>query len=174
MLHVQPPSRDFPQVVALFCYLASLSAPQVLFSGRVLIQSGKRAIENHVVSVSLGHALETWGRNWYDAIMSLPALYSVDDKLHVVRSCSEHTGILGLIGLMRLRAQGQVTLQQLSADRVPLRAAVSASWWSAVIISVVPRWMLRPVLYVHPRLMLRAIRSRLRLLGRQQVHQIVP
>src|SRR5450756_342244 len=115
MLHVQPPSRDFPQVVALFSYLASLPVPQVLFSGRVLIQSGKRAIENHVVSVSLGHALETWGRNWYDAIMNLPALYSVDDKLHVVRSFSEHTGFLSHVGLMRLRAQGQLTLQQLNA-----------------------------------------------------------
>lgn len=173
MLHVQPPSRDFPQVVALFSYLASLSAPQVLFSGRVLIQSGKRAIENHVVSVSLDHALETWGRNWYDAVMNLPALYSVDDKLQVVRSFSQHQGIFGLKSLMRLRAQGQLTLHQLSADQLPLRAAVSAPWWSAVIISVVPRWMLRPVLYVHPRLLLRAMRSRLRFGREQQAHQIV-
>src|SRR5450756_1892267 len=102
VLHVQPPSRDFPQVVALFCYLASLSAPQVLFSGRVLIQSGKRAIETHQVSYSLAHPLEIWGRNWYDAIMNLPALYSVDDKLHVVRSFSQHEGILGLLGLLGL------------------------------------------------------------------------
>jgi hypothetical protein len=174
MLHVQPPSRDFPQVVALFSYLASLSAPQVLFSGRVLIQSGKRAIENHVVSVSLDHALETWGRNWYDAVMNLPALYSVDDKLQVVRSFSVHHGIFGLKGLMRLRAQGQVTFQQLSTDQVPLRAAVSASWWSAVIISVVPRWMLRPVLYVHPRLMLRAMRSKLRFRRGRLVHRSAP
>jgi len=171
VLHVQPPSRDFPQVVALFSYLASLSAPQVLFSGRVLIQSGKRAIENHVVSVSLGHALETWGRNWYNVIMNLPALYSVDDKLHVVRSFSQHQGIFGLGGLMRLRAQGQLTLQQLNADQVPLRAAISAPWWSAVAISVVPRWILRSLLYVHPRLMLRAMRTRLRFGRGQQVHR---
>ena len=180
MLHVQPPSRDFPQVVALFCYLASLSAPQVLFSGRVLIQSGKRAIETHQVSYSLAHPLEIWGRNWYDAIMNLPALYSVDDKLHVVRSFSQHEGILGLLGLlglMRLRAQGELTLQRLYADQVPLRAAVSAPWWSAVIISVVPRWMLRPVLYVqyvHPRQMLRAMRRRLRFRRGQQVHRSAP
>jgi len=171
MLHVQPLSRDFPQVVALFSYLASMHAPRVLFSGRVLIQSGKSAIENHVVSVSLDHPLETWGRNWYDAIMSLPALYSTNDKLQVIRSFSEHIGILGFVGLMRLRARGQFSRQRLKADQVPLRVAISAPWWSAVIISVVPRWMLRPVLYVHPRLLLRAMRSRLRLSRGQQAHR---
>jgi len=163
MLHVQPPSRDFPQVVALFCYLASLSAPRVLFSGRILIQGGQGASESHMAATWAGYVLTTWGRNWYDAIMSLPAPYSTEAKLQVIRSHSEHTGILGLVGLIRLRAQGQLTLQQLNADEVPLRAAVLSPWWLAVIISVAPRWMMRPVLYVHPRLVLRAMRSRLRL-----------
>ena len=72
---------------------------------------------------------------------------------------------------MRLRAQGQLTLQQLNADQVPLRAAISAPWWSAVAISVVPRWILRSLLYVHPRLMLRAMRTRLRFGRGQQVHR---
>jgi len=161
-LHVEPPSGDFPQVVALFSYLASLPAPRVLAAGRVLVQAGKSTGDVGGTHYWNGRVLRTWGRNWYDAIMNLPALYSVDDKLQVIRSHSEHTGILGLVGLMRLRAQGQLTLQQLNADQVPLRAAVSVPWWSAVIISVVPRWMLRLVLYVHPRRMLRAIRSRVR------------
>jgi len=174
VLHVQPLSRDFPQVVALFSYLASLSAPQVLFSGRVLIQGGKSAIENHVVTSWAGLALRTWGHNWYDAIMSLPALYSTDDKLQVIRSHSEHTGVLSLVALMQLRAQGQLTLQQLNADQLSLRAAVSSPWWSAVIISVVPRWMPRLVLRVHPRRMLRAMRRRPRLRRRQQMHHVVP
>jgi hypothetical protein len=173
-LRLQSPNRDFPQVVALFSYLASLSAPQVLFSGRFLIQVGKSAIENYMTSYWADRSLETWGREWYDAVMSLPALYSTDDKLQVIRSHSEHTGILGLLRLMRLRAQGQLTLQRLNADQVPLRAAVSSPWWSAVIISVAPRWMLRPVLYVHPRLVLRAMRSRLRLPRGQQVHRSAP
>jgi len=162
VLHVQPLSRDFIQVVAFFSYLASLRAPQVLFSGRVLIQWGESAIENHVRGSWAGCVLTTWGRNWYNAVMSLPALYSTNDKVQVVRSLSEHTGFLGLRNLMRLRAQGQLTLQQLNVDQVPLRAAIPAPWWSAVIISVVPWWILRPVLYVHPRLLLRAIRSRVR------------
>jgi len=162
VLHVQPLSRDFPQVVALFSYLASLRAPQVLAVGRVLIGSGKSADENHVTGYWTGRALTTFGRNWYDAVMSLPALYSTNDKLQAVRSCAEKKeGVLCFRNLVRLRAQGQLTLQQLNADQVPLRAAVSAPWWSTVIISVVPRWMLRPVLYVHPRQMLRAMRRRL-------------
>jgi glycosyltransferase involved in cell wall biosynthesis len=172
MLHVRPPSRDFPQVVALFSYLASLSAPRVLFSGRVLIQGGKTATETHLVSYSLAHPLEIWGRNWYDAIMILPAPYSTNDKLQVIRSFSEHNGILGLMGLMRLRARGQLTLRKLNADQVPLRAAVSTPWWLAGIISVMPRWMLRPILCVHPRRLLRAIQSRVRWLRGQQAHQI--
>jgi len=174
VLHVRPPARDFPQVVALFSYLISLPAPRVLFSGRVLIQEGEIAVENHLVSYSLDHALEIWGRNWYDAIMNLPALYSTNDKLQVIRSFSEHNGIFGLMGLMRLRARGQLTLPKLNADQMPLRVAISAPWWSAVIISVVPRWMLRPVLYVYPRLMLRVMRSRLRLPRGQQVHRSAP
>jgi hypothetical protein len=171
VLHVQPLSKDFPQVIALFSYLASLPVPQVLFSGRVLIQYGKFARENDVAWSWASYCLETWGRNWYDAVMSLPALYSANDKLRAVRSKSEHGGPFDLRGLMRLRAQGQLTLQQLNANPVPLRAAVSAPWWSAVIVSVVPRWMLRPVLYVHPRLMLRAMRRRLRWPRGQQAHR---
>jgi len=171
VLHVQPLSKDFPQVVALFSYLASLSAPQVLVSGRILIQGGQGASESHMAGTWAGCVLTTWGRNWYDAIMSLPAPYSTEAKLQVIRSHSEHTGILGLVGLIRLRAQGELTLQRLNAEQVPLRAAISAPWWSAVIISVAPRWMLRPVLYVHPRLILRAMRSRLRWPRGQQVHR---
>jgi len=173
-LRLQPVvSRDFSNVVVFFSYLASLSTPQVLFSGRVLVQAEKNGGAGDVGGTHYwsARAVRTWGREWYDAVMSLPALYSVDDKLQVVRSYSEHTGFLSHVGLMRLRAQGQVTLQQLSADQVPLRVAISAPWWSAVIISVVPRWMLRPVLYVHPRLMLRAMRRRLRLLRGQQSHR---
>lgn len=173
VLHVQPLSRDFPQVVAFFSYLASLSAPQVLFSGRVLIQVGKSAIENHATGYWADRPLETWGRNYYDAVMSLPALYPANDKLQVVRSISEHIGFLSLVGLMLLRAQGKLTLQRLNVEQVPLRAVVSAPWWSVVIISVVPRWMLRPLLSVHPRRMLRAMRSRLRFRRGQQVHRSV-
>jgi len=176
VLHVQPLSREFSHVVALFSYLASLRAPRVLFSGRVLIQVGKSARENHVdVATSwAGHRLETSGRIWYDAVMSLPALYSTKDKLQVIRSHSQLRGNLGFVNLLRLRAEGQLSLQRLNADQMPLRVAISAPWWSAVIISVVPRWMLRPLLHVHPRLMLRAMRRRLRLPRGQQVHQIVP
>jgi glycosyltransferase involved in cell wall biosynthesis len=161
-LHVRPLSRDFPQVVALFSYLASLSAPQVLFSGRVLIQGGKSGSKNHAASSWLYRPLETWGRNWYDAVMSLPAPYSVDDKLQVLRSWSEHTRFLDLVGLMRLRGRGELTLQRLNAEPVPLRATISAPWWVAVIISMVPQWMLRLVQCVHPTRRLLAMRSRLR------------
>jgi len=173
VLYVQPLSRDFPQVVALFSYLASLSTPQVLFSGRVLVQAEKNGGAGDVGGTHYwnGRAVRTWGRNWYDAIMSLPVPYSTEAKLQVIRSHSEHTGILGLVGLIRLRAQGELTLQRLNAEQVPLRAAISVPWWLAVIISVVPPWMMRPVLYVHPRLMLRAMRSRLRLPRGQQVHR---
>jgi len=174
MLHVQPPSRDFPQVVALFSYLASLPVPQVLFSGRVLIQQGKFARENHVVWSWAGYCLETWGRNWYDAVMSLPALYSANDKLQAVRSKSERGGPFDVGGLVELRVQGELTLQRLNVDEVPLRAAVSAPWWLAVIISVMPRWMMYPVTRVYPQRVLRAMRRRLRLLHGQQVHRSVP
>jgi len=170
VLHVRPPARDFPQVVALFSYLISLPAPRVLFSGRVLIQEGEIAVENHLVSYSLDHVLEIWGRNWYDAIISLPVAYSTNDKLQVIRSFSEHNGIFGLMGLMRLRARGQLTLPKLNADQMPLRAAVSVPWRLAVIISVAPRWMLRPILSVHPRRILRAMRRTLRLPRGQQAH----
>ena len=174
MLRVRTPSRDFPQVVALFSYLASLSASHVLFSGRILAEAAKSANESHVMSYWANRSLETWGRNWYDAVMSLPVLYSTDDKLQTIRSHSEHTGVLGLKSLMRLRVQGELTLQRLNADKVPLRVAISAPWWSAVIISVVPRWLLRPALYVHPRLVLRTMRSRLRFSRGHQAHQITP
>lgn len=172
-LQVKSLNKDFPHVVALFSYLASLPTYQVLFSSRILIQIGKIAIENHVVSSWTGNTLTTFGRNWYDAVMSLPALYSTKDKLQVVRSISEHTPLLGLGCLMRLRAKGELTLQRLNADRVPLGAAISVPWWSAVIISVLPPWMLCPVLYLHPRMLLRTIRRRLRWPREQQVHQIV-
>src|SRR5450830_321802 len=128
VLHVQPLSRDFIQVVAFFSYLASLSAPQVLFSGRVLIQVGKSVSENHVASSWADRSLETFGRNWYDAVMSLPALYSTNEKLQAVRSVSEHSHIFGLIDIMRMRAQGELTLERLNAEQVPLRAAVSVPW----------------------------------------------
>ena len=168
MLHVQPPSRDFPQVVAFFVHLATLSAPQVLFLGRVFFQVGKSVTENHTASSwRADRPLETWGRNWQDAVMSLPAPYSTNDKLQAVGSCSEHWGACCLSELMQLRVQGELTLQRLYAEQTPLRAAISVPWWSAVVISVAPRWMLRALmrasLRVHPRRMLRAIRSRLRL-----------
>jgi glycosyltransferase involved in cell wall biosynthesis len=161
-LHVQPLSKDFSHVVALFGYLASLPAPRVLFSDRTPIRTGQITLESRVQSSWAGSALEVWGRSWYDAVMSLPASYSAGEKLRVIRSHSENTGILSLKGLIRLRALGQLTLRQLNADKVSLRAAVSSPWWSAVIVSVVPSWMLLPVLYVHPRRMLRKIRSGLR------------
>jgi len=166
-LHVQPLSKDFPQVVALFSYLASLSASRVLFSGRVLIQVGKSAAKNHVPSYPADRRLETWGRNLYDTVMSLPALYSASDKLQMVRSFSEHEEFLSLVGLVKLRVQGQLTLQRLNAEQVLLRAIMPVPWWAAVIISVVPRWMLRPLMGVHPRLMVRAMRRRLQLLRGQ-------
>ena len=172
-LHVQPLSRDFPQGVALFCYLASLSAPDVLVSGQVLIQEGKSAVDKHVASAWAGRVLTTWGRNWYDAVMGLPPCYSTNDKLRVVKSHSEHTGVLDRKGLTELRLQGELTLRRLTVDRVPLQATVSASWWSAVCISVAPKWMLHPVRRAHPRRMLRAIRSRLRLQHDQQAHRSV-
>jgi len=160
VLYTQPLSRDHSHVVALFSYLASLRAPRVLFSGRVLIQPGKNAIANRVVSsVSLVRRLEVSGRSWYDAVMNLPAPYSTNDKLQMLRSHS----MLGFRMLLRLRAEGELSLQRLNADQVPLRVTISVPWWSAVIISVVPRWMARFPLYVHPRQMLRAIRCRLRL-----------
>ena len=171
VLHVQPLNKDFPQVVALFSYLASLSTPRVLFSGRVLIQAGMSATENHVVNSYADRTLEVWGRNWYDAVMSLPALYSTNDKLQVVRSLSEHEGNLGLLQLILLRWKGELTLQRLNADQVPLRAAVSVPWWLAVIISVVPWWMLRLVHRVHPLRMLQAMQRRLRRPRGQQAHQ---
>jgi len=170
-LHIQPLSRDHSHVVALFSYLASLRAPRVLFSGRVLIQAGMSATENHVWSSYADRILEVWGRNWYDAVMSLPAFYSTNDKLQAVRSVQEHAGFLGLKDLIRLRVQGELTLQRLNTDQVPLRVAISAPWWSVVIISRMPRWILCPLLHVHPRLMLRAMRNRLRLLRGQQEHQ---
>ena len=171
VLHVQPLSRVFPQVVDLFSYLASLSAPQVLFSGRVLIQLGKSAIEDYGVSPYAYRTLEVWGRNWYDAVMSLPALYSANDKLQAVTKFWKWTGFWRLGNLVRLRVQGQLTLQQVNADQVSLRAAVSIPWCWVVIISVVPRWILWPVLYVHPQLMLRAMRRRLRFRRGQQAHR---
>ena len=171
VLHVQPPSRDFPQVVVFFSYLASLRAPRVLFPGRVLIGRGKSAIENHVESSGGDRRLETWGRNWYDAVMSLPALYSTNDKLQAVRSVAEHTRILGLLSLIWLRWQGQLTLQRLNADQVPLRAAVAVPWWSVVIISVLPRSMLSLVHCMHPFRLLRAMQRRLRLPRGQQAHR---
>jgi hypothetical protein len=171
VLHVQPLNKDFPHVIALFSYLASLPAPRVLFSGRVLIQQGKFASENHVLWSRAGHNLETWGRNWYDAVMSLPALYSANDKLRVVRSKSEHGGPFDFRGLMELRIDGELTLRQLNADQMPLRAAVSVPWWLAEIISMAPRWMLRPLTCVHPRRMLRAMRRSLRWPHGQQVHR---
>lgn len=171
VLRVQPLSRDFSQVVALFSYLASLRAPRVLVAGRVLIQVGKSAIENHVASGWVDRYLETWGRDWYDAVMSLPALYSTNDKLQAVRSFSQYQGSLGLLALMRLRAQGKLTFDRLYAEQVPLRAAVSAPWWLAVVISVAPRWLLRLVFSVHPRRMLRVMRRRLRWPRGQQADQ---
>jgi len=173
VLHVQPLSRDFSQVTACFSYLASLGAPRVLFSGRVLIQVGKSASEYHVESSWADRRIETWGRNLYDTVMSLPAPYSANDKLQMVRSFSEHTEFLSLVGLVKMRVQGQLTLQRLNAEQVLLRAIMPAPWWAAVVISVVPRWMLRPLMGVHPRLMLRAMRRRLRLPRGQQLHQIV-
>jgi hypothetical protein len=168
MLHVQPPSRDFPQVVALFSYLASLRAPQVVAAGRALIQGGKGVDPGtHYWD---GSALRLWGRNWYDAVMSLPSIYSTNDKLQAVRSKSERAGPLDLKGLMRLRARGELTLRRLNADQVPLRAAISAPWWSAMIVSVAPRWILRAVVSVHPRLVLRAIRDSVRLPRAKQAH----
>jgi len=168
VLHVQPLSRDFPQVVALFSYLASLGAPQVVAAGRALIQGGKGVDPGtHYWD---GSALRLWGRNWYDAVMSLPALYSTNDKLKMVRSHSKRAGLLDLKGLMRLRAQGELTLQRLNAEQVPLRAAISAPWWSAMIVSVAPRWILRAVVSVHPRLVLRTIRDSVRLPRGQQAH----
>lgn len=163
-LNVQPLNRVFPHVVALFSYLTSLSVPQVLFSPRVLIQWGKSVTERHVVNSYADRTLAVWGRNWYDAVMSLPACFSTNDKLQVIKSLSEHTtGIVRLGNLMWLRVQGQLTLQRLYADQVPLRAAIAAPWWSVVVISVTPRWMLRPLFYVHPRRLLRAMRRKLRL-----------
>lgn len=169
VLHVQPLSRNFPQVVALFSYLASLRAPRVLAVGRALVQGGKgvdpgtHAWDDRV--------LRTWGRNWYDAVMSLPSIYSTNDKLKMIRSHSERAGPLDLKGLMRLRARGELTLQRLNADRVPLGAAISIPWWSAMIVSVAPRWILRAVVSVHPRLVLRAIRDSVRLPREKQAHR---
>jgi glycosyltransferase involved in cell wall biosynthesis len=168
-LRLQPVvSRDFSNVVVLFSYLASLSTPQVLFSSRrVLIQYGKSSTENHVMSYWAYRTLETWGRNWYDAVMNLPVLYSTNDKLQMLRSHSHLT----FGNLMRLRAEGQFSLQRLNADRVPLQVTISAPWWSAVIISVVPPWMLRPVLHLHPRLLLRTIRGKIKRSFGQQTHR---
>jgi len=167
-LHIQPLSRPHSHVVALFSYLASLRAPRVLFSGRVLIQPGKNAIANHVVSsVSLVRRLEVSGRSWYDAVMNLPAPYSTNDKLQMLRS---HP-MLGFRMLLRLRAEGELSLQRLNADQVPLRVTISVPWWSAVIISVVPPWMLRPVLHLHPRLLLRTIRGKIKRSFGQQAHR---
>jgi glycosyltransferase involved in cell wall biosynthesis len=178
VLHIRPLSREFSHVVALFSYLASLRAPRVLFADRVLIKCGKTAIENRVASSWADHWLETSSHKWYDAIMSLPALYSTNDKLQVIRSHSRLMGNLGFANLMFLRVQGQLTLQHLIADQVSLRAAVSAPWWSVVILSVAPRWMLRPLvwmwrafLHVHPRRMLRAMGGRLRSLRGRQAHR---
>ena len=173
VLHVQPLNKDFPQVVALFSYLASLSTPRVLFSGRVLIQAGMSATENHVVNSYADRTLEVWGRNWYDAVMSLPALYSTNDKLQVVRSLSEHEGNLGLLQLILLRWKGELTLQRLNADQVPLRAAVAVPWWSVVIISVLPRSMLSLVHCMHPFRLLRAMQRRLRLPHEQPAHRSI-
>jgi len=166
-LHIQPLSRDHSHVVALFSYLASLRAPRVLFSGRALIQPGKNAIANHVVSSFAGRRLEVSGRSWYDAVMNLPALYSTNDKLQMFRSYPT----LGFGMLLRLRAEGQLSLQRLNTDEVPLRATISVPWWSAVIISVVPPWMLRPVLHLHPRLLLRTIRGKIERSFGQQAHR---
>ena len=163
-LHVQPLSGDFPQVVALFSYLASVSVPQVLFSPLVLIQWGKSVTERHVASYYADRTLAVWGRNWYDAVMSLPALYSTNGKQQAIKSLSEHTtGIVRLWHLMWLRAKGELTLRRLNADWVPLQAAIASPWWLVAVISVIPRWMLRPILYVHPRRLLRAMRRELRL-----------
>jgi len=167
-LHIQPLSRDHSHVVALFSYLASVRAPRVLFSGRVLIQPWKSAIANHMASsISPVRRLEVSGRNWYDAVMNLPVLYSTNDKLQMLRSHS----MLTFGNLMRLRAEGQFSLQRLNADRVPLQVTISAPWWSAVIISVVPPWMLWPVLHLHPRLLLRTIRGKIKRSFGQQAHR---
>jgi hypothetical protein len=178
-LRLQPVvSRNFPNVVVFFSYLASLSAPQVLFLGRVLVQTQKNGGTGDIGGTHHwnGRAMGTWGREWYDAVMSLPALYPTNDKLQVVRSFSEHTGWFSVVGLMRLRVQGELTLRRLNADQVPLRVAISTPWWLAVIISVLPRWILRPLLYVYPhvypRLVLRAMRRRLRLPREQQGNRI--
>jgi len=167
-LHIQPLSRPHSHVVALFSYLASMPAPRVLFSGQAVIQPGEIAIANHIASsVMLADRLEVSGRSWYDAVMNLPALYSTGDKLQMLRSHS----MLGFRMLLRLRAAGQLSLQRLNTDEVPLRATISVPWWSAVSISVAPRWMLRPFLHVHPRRMLLAMRGRLRSLRGQQAHR---
>lgn len=169
VLHVQPLSRDFIQVAAIFSYLASLCAPRALFSGRVLIEVGTGAIQNNVPSTWANSVLKTFGRNWYDVVMDLPVLYSPEVKLQVVRNHSEMTDILGLRNLMRLRAQGQLTRQRLVADEEPLRAAVSTPWWCAMLISVLPRWMIWPLMYFHPRRLVRAVLRRLGLSYRHQV-----
>jgi len=167
-LHIQPLSRPHSHVVALFSYLASMPAPRVLFSGRAVIQPGEIAIANHIASsVMLADRLEVSGRSWYDAVMNLPALYSTGDKLQMLRSHS----MLGFRMLLMLRAAGQLSLQRLNTDEVPLRATISVPWWSAVTISVLPRWLVRLPLCVHPRQMLRVMRSRLGLLRGQQAHR---
>lgn len=171
VLHVHPLNSDFPHVVALFSYLASLAVPRVLFSGRILIQVGHRVCRNSVSSSYADRTLEVWGRNWYDTVMSLPNAYSPDDKLQAITRFWEWTQFWRLGNLARLRVQGQLTLQRVKADQVLLRAAVSVPWWLVVSISMAPRWMLRPILHIHPRRVLRAVRSRPRLPHRRQVYR---
>lgn len=83
--------------------------------------------------------------DWTVFIQSLPSQYN-DNKIDVIKSHSHHTGLFGIKNLIKLRANGVLTYQNIKPYYESFKLASSTPMIWVNLIMLFPSWMLKPIM----------------------------
>lgn len=130
---------NFIQTGIIFEYLAYQSAPCVWWLPNNSITGFKVAGSPKIGW--LRETFEIWMRRWPNFVMSLPAVYDLENKQHTIRIHNQFARVFSFSKLMRLRANGVLTFAVIN-KYLPV-ARQSVSLWTcmlAIVMCFVPKF----------------------------------
>lgn len=134
-------ATNFIQTGIIFEYLANKSFVKVWWLPCVNITGFK--VEGVKKVGWLYETFEIWMRRWPNLIMSLPPIYTLDDKQITIKMHNQLARVFSLSKLMRMRAHGVLSFKVFINYYVVARFSVSRrTQLLAFMVSLLPKWLL--------------------------------
>lgn len=124
--------KNFPQL-GLILYACSINAQRMYWIGEQGL-----GFNRNKSSYWLNSAFEVFVKDWCALISSFPELFNNTEQVHVIRSHAINTKLFSLVGLLRLRIKGALSMDIINEHREDLAIASPRGIILARLISRIP------------------------------------